>query len=177
MRIFIYIFYEKISIIEISSLNKNLYSIRKYENISLLKIFINSNINRQKIFNLSEKQTNIAINYINEWKKLNKTRNDWIEYNGETCNTTVPSVDELYYNNIYWQTVSNEKSIGYYLYNAYYDNRGDNKTIRIIASRVNSVRIEKLRYSFIFFSNFMNRIQGHFLTYDDLNQRLTFLFH
>lgn len=138
--------------------NNDINLMQKFGKINEFNYNEKTVMKKRNFFNSIEKKSNIAINYINEWKKLNKIRNDWIEYNGITCNTTVPSVDELDYNNIHWQTVSNNKGIGYHLYNAYYDNRGDNKTIRIMASRVNRVKIKKLRYYSIFSLNFMHKI-------------------
>ncbi len=86
------------------------------------------------IFNSSEYQTNIALNYWNEWKNYPKIDN-WKEYKEETCNTSIPDISKIEFNNIYWQTVSNENRSEYFLYNAYYDNREDNNFVRIIGTQ------------------------------------------
>ena len=89
------------------------------------------------VSNLVEKETNIAINYYNEWKNYSKNDSEWKEEGIDTCDTSLPSIEEIHFNNIFWQTIPNTNKTQYFLYNAYYDNRGG-YYIKVVANRMDN---------------------------------------
>ena len=105
----------------------------KFMNESEIRSKIQTNGN--DVFDSAEELTNVAINYWNEWKGYYNTGTDWKGYEVNTCNTTIPGLTQISFNNIYWQTLEINDKTEYYLYNAYYDNRGTVKMVRIIASQ------------------------------------------
>ena len=90
--------------------------------------------NEQTIWDKAEEQTNVALNYYNEWKNYSKC-DEWDEEGIDVCDTSLPSIEEIDFNNIFWQKIQNIYKTQYFLYNAYYDNRGDPKNVRVVGSR------------------------------------------
>ena len=90
------------------------------------------------VLDLAEHETNIALNYYNEWKSYSNS-NDWKEKGIEVCDTELPIIKEIEFNNIFWQTIPNTKKTQYFLYNAYYDNRDVTKYVRVVGSQRHGV--------------------------------------
>ena len=84
------------------------------------------------IDDLAEERSNIALNYYNEWKSYSSS-NAWKGKGIKTCDTSLPSIEEIDFNNIFWQTIPNTNKTQYFLYNAYYDNRGTDKYVKVVA--------------------------------------------
>ena len=87
------------------------------------------------INDFAEEQSNIALNYYNEWKSYS-VNNDWKGKGLNVCETCLPSIKEIDFNNIFWQTIPNTNKTQYFLYNAYYDNRGNTKYVRVVGTRM-----------------------------------------
>ena len=85
-----------------------------------------------QIWDLAEKDTNLALNYYNQWKKY--PHEDWTEQGFDTCDTEIPGFQDIDFNNIFWQTIPNTNKTQYFFYNAYYDNRGDQKYVRVVGT-------------------------------------------
>ncbi len=85
-------------------------------------------------YDLAERDSNIALNYYNEWKSYSNS-GEWDEKGIDVCDTSLPSIEEIDFNNIFWQTIPNTNKTQYFLYNAYYDNRGDKMNVRIVAEK------------------------------------------
>ena len=81
--------------------------------------------------NRLERESNIALNYYNEWKSYSNS-DEWKEKGIKTCDTSLPSIEEIDFNNIFWQTIPNTNKTQYFLYNAFYDNRGTDKYVRVV---------------------------------------------
>ena len=99
---------------------------------SLIK---NGLVDSDNLINLSEmveKGSNVALNYYNEWKDYS-SGNQWEGTDITTCDTELPSIEEIDFNNIFWQTIPNTNKTQYFLYNAFYDNRGTDKYVRVVA--------------------------------------------
>ena len=117
-------------------------------NISVRKVFTPTGISLviENLFNddranfniadMAEQRSNIALNYYNEWKNYS-TSNAWKGKGIKTCDTRLPSIEEIDFNNIFWQTIPNTNKIEFFLYNAYYDNRGTDKYVRIVSVQRN----------------------------------------
>ena len=86
----------------------------------------------EEISDSVEKESNVALKYYNEWKGYPKD-NKWKEKGIKTCNTELPAIEEIDFNNIFWQTIPNTNKTQYFLYNAFYDNRGTDKYVRVVA--------------------------------------------
>ena len=80
-----------------------------------------------------EKKSNIALKYYEEWKNYSN-RDNWKGKDIIICDTDLPSIEEIDFNNIFWQTIPNTNKTQYFLYNAFYDNRGTDKYVRVIGS-------------------------------------------
>ena len=85
----------------------------------------------EKISDSVEKESNVPLKYYNEWKGYPKD-NNWKKTNISTCDTELPSIEEIDFNNIFWQTIPNTNKTQYFLYNAFYDNRGNDKYVRVV---------------------------------------------
>ena len=107
--------------------------VSKPTGISLVIKKLHDNDNRNiDISHVIEHRYNIALNYYNEWKKYSNS-DDWNGKGLKTCNTTLPGFQEIEYNNIFWQTIPNTNKTQFFLYNAFYDNRGTDNYVRVVA--------------------------------------------
>ncbi len=88
-------------------------------------------LSEKEIFDLTEKDSNLALNYWSEWKKFN-TNNVWNMKDVKICNTELPSPLSIKFNNIYWQSIINTENLTIFLFNAYYDKRQSTKKVRIV---------------------------------------------
>ena len=79
-----------------------------------------------------ENESNVAFKYYNEWKGYHSS-NQWNGTDITTCDTELPAIEEIDFNNIFWQTIPNTNKTQYFLYNAFYDNRGTDKYVRVIS--------------------------------------------
>jgi hypothetical protein len=95
-------------------------------------LFKQTVISEKEIFDLTEKESNLAINYWSEWKQFD-SKNVWDIEDVIVCNTEFPSPLSIKFNNIYWQSIINTQDLTIFLLNAYYDNRRSTKKVRIIA--------------------------------------------
>ena len=121
--------------------NQNNYSKITLDDPKLLKV---EEIDLKKeldILDLAEQHTNVALNYYNEWKNYSNCE-EWSDEGLVVCNTEVPSIERIAFNNIYWQTIPINNKTQYFLYNAYYDNRGYNKYVRIVGHRIYPIESE-----------------------------------
>ena len=97
------------------------------QNINIHNLMNNGVVDKKEELSDSiEKESNVALKYYNEWKGYPKD-NKWKKTNISTCDTQLPSIEEIDFNNIFWQTIPNTKKPQYFLYNAFYDNRGTDK--------------------------------------------------
>jgi hypothetical protein len=88
-------------------------------------------LSKKEIFDLTEKDSNLALNYWSEWKQFN-ANNVWNKKDVKICNTELPSPLSIKFNNIYWQSVINTENLTIFLFNAYYDNIQSTKKVRIV---------------------------------------------
>ena len=86
-----------------------------------------------KFDDLAEQRSNIALKYYKEWNNYTSS-NDWKGKGIKTCDTELPSIKDIDFNNIFWQTIPNTNKTQYFLYNAFYDNRGTDKYVRVVAA-------------------------------------------
>ncbi len=134
------------------SLPKTTYSFSKFDNSDeKFSTFINKNsektietenefsnlfkqnvMSEKEIFDLTEEESNLAINYWSEWKQFDR-KNVWDIKDVKVCNTELPSPLSIKFNNIYWQSIINTQDLTTFLLNAFYDNRQSTKKVRIIA--------------------------------------------
>jgi hypothetical protein len=95
-------------------------------------LFKQTVMSEKEMFDLTEKESNLAINYWSEWKQFD-SKNVWDIEDVLVCNTEFPSPLSIKFNNIYWQSIINTQDLTIFLLNAYYDNRQSTKKVRIIA--------------------------------------------
>ena len=88
----------------------------------------------KELFRLIDSDSNLALSYWRKWQYYKKS-NDWPGIKFYSCHSIIPWVEELKFNNIYWQVLSNGSRQEYYFLNAYYDDRQDDKLIRVISLR------------------------------------------
>ena len=129
--------YSEISIVK--NFNQKQQKAQTLEELTLLvhKFLQNKNLSLDKEVNnydLAERDSNIAINYYNEWKSYSNS-DEWKEKGIDVCDTSLPTIEEIDFNNIFWQTIPNTNKTQYFLYNAYYDNRGNKNNVRIVAEK------------------------------------------
>ena len=97
----------------------------------------NKEVNFDKEFDvldLAERKSNIALNYYNEWKSYSNS-DEWKEKGIDVCDTSLPTIEEIDFNDIFWQTIKKTDKKQHFLYNAYYDNRGEQKNVRVVVER------------------------------------------
>ena len=63
-------------------------------------------LNDKELFQLIDSDSNLALSYWQKWKDY-RISNDWPGINFDTCYSIIPWVEELKFNNIYWQVLSN----------------------------------------------------------------------
>jgi hypothetical protein len=86
-----------------------------------------------EMFMASQKDTNLALIYWSNWKKLDNKPNK-LHANVTVCDDIeLPSPHLLKFNNIYWQQMFVNNNLTLYLFNAYYDNREQIKKVRVIS--------------------------------------------
>jgi hypothetical protein len=95
-------------------------------------LFKQNVMSEKEIFDLTEKESNLAINYWSEWEKFD-SKNVWDIKDVKVCKTELPSPLSIKFNNIYWQSIINTQDLTIFLLNAFYDNRQSTKKVRIIA--------------------------------------------
>ena len=117
---------------------------------SLIKNDLVNLDNGNKLNDLVENESNVALKYYNEWKSY-PSDNKWKETDITTCDTELPTIEEIDFNNIFWQTIPNTNKTQYFLYNAFYDNRGTDKYVRVVV--VVKVWSESNLWSVIRFQN------------------------
>ena len=98
--------------------------------IQMNNVLVDLNM-KQKISDSVEKESNVALKYYNKWKAYRKN-NRWKGKGIKTCDTELPSIEEIDFNNIFWQTIPNTNKTQYFLYNAFYYNRGNDKYVRVV---------------------------------------------
>ena len=92
----------------------------------------NKNLVKRLTSDLVEQESNIALNYYNEWKRYSN-RDNWKGKDIITCDTDLPSIEEIDFNNIFYQTIPNTNE--FFFYNAFYDNRGNQSYVRVVGIR------------------------------------------
>jgi hypothetical protein len=85
-----------------------------------------------EMFMESEKDTNLALIYWSNWKKLHKNQSK-LKGNFKVCDINLPSPHLLKFNNIHYQQMFVNNNLRLYLFNAYYDNREKIKKVRVIS--------------------------------------------
>jgi hypothetical protein len=85
-----------------------------------------------EMFIASEKETNLALIYWSNWKKLHKNQ-DKLNGNFTVCDIELPSPHLLKFNNIHFQQMFVNNNVTLYLFNAYYDNREEIKKVKVIS--------------------------------------------
>jgi len=88
-------------------------------------------MSKSEMFDWAEKESNIAIKYWSDWKSYENT-DEWLNKSLKICKTELPSPHLLKFSNIYWQTFINSENLTVFLYNSYYDNRENIKSVRIV---------------------------------------------
>jgi hypothetical protein len=122
-------FHEKFS----AFINKNSEKTFETENeFNFSNLFKQNVMSEKEIFDLTEEESNLAINYWSEWKQFDR-KNVWDIKDVKVCNTELPSPLSIKFNNIYWQSIINTQDLTTFLLNAFYDNRQSTKKVRIIA--------------------------------------------
>jgi len=101
-------------------------------------------MSNSQIFDLAEKESNIAIKYWSDWKSYENT-DDWLNKSLKICKTELPSPHLLKFNNIYWQSIINSENLTVFLYNSYYDNRENIKNVRIIGVTNNYKALQQFK--------------------------------
>ena len=98
-----------------------------------IQSLMNNKLNNEEMLSdLIEKESNVPFKYYAEWKTY-PSGNQWEGTNITTCDTELPRIEEIDFNNIFWQTIPNTNKTQYFLYNAFYDNRGTDKYVRVVA--------------------------------------------
>ncbi len=72
-------------------------------------------MSESEIWDMSQKESNIAINYWLKWKNYSYSQK-WTINDAKSCKTELPSPHELKFNNIYWQSVINNEKLNLYIY-------------------------------------------------------------
>ena len=85
----------------------------------------------EELFPLIDSESNLALSYWKEWKDY-KISDDWPGSN-DKCDSAIPWVEEINFNNMYWQVLTNGSRDEYFFLNAYYDGRQEEKVIRVIS--------------------------------------------
>jgi hypothetical protein len=101
-------------------------------NLRQLIIPNKTSMTENEMFMESEKNTNLALIYWSNWKKLHKNQSK-LKGNFKVCDIKLPSPHLLKFNNIYWQQMFVNNNLRLYLFNAYYDNREKIKKVRVIS--------------------------------------------
>ena len=108
---------------------------KKWSNYSIIQRLKNNGLvdsnEKHDISDSVENESNVPLKYYNEWKKYRKN-NRWKGKDIKTCNTELPRIEEIGFNNNFWQTIPNTNETHYFLYNAFYDNRGTDKYVRVV---------------------------------------------
>jgi hypothetical protein len=102
-------------------------------NLKQLIIPNETSMTENEIFMASEKESNLALIYWSNWKKLDKNQNK-LNGNFTVCGIKLPSPHLLKFNNIHWQTMFVNNNLTLHLYNAYYDNREEIKKVKVISA-------------------------------------------
>jgi hypothetical protein len=110
-------------------LEKNFFS---NSNLKQLIIPNKTSMTENEMFMASEKETNLALIYWSNRKKLHKNKNK-LNANLTVCDIELPSPHLLKFNNIYWQQMFVNNNLTLYLFNAYYDNREEIKKVKVIS--------------------------------------------
>ncbi len=110
-------------------LEKNFFS---GSNLEQLIIPNKTSMTENEMFMASEKESNLALIYWSNWKKLDKNQNK-LNANLTVCDIELPSPHLLKFNNIYWQQMFVNNNLTLYLFNAYYDNREEIKKVKVIS--------------------------------------------
>jgi hypothetical protein len=112
-------------------------------NLKQLIIPNQTSMTENEMFMVSEKESNLALIYWSNWKKLDKKQNK-LNGNLTVCDIELPSPHLLKFNNIHWQTMFVNNSLTLHLYNAYYDNREEIKKVKVISATNNQKTAEGL---------------------------------
>ncbi len=110
-------------------LEKNFFS---GSNLNQLIIPNKTSMTENEMFIASEKETNLALIYWSNWKKLHKNQ-DKLNGNFTVCDIELPSPHLLKFNNIHFQQMFVNNNVTLYLFNAYYDNREEIKKVKVIS--------------------------------------------
>ena len=94
-----------------------------------------------ELFPLIDSESNLALSYWKEWNSY-RIADDWPGSNIDKCDSVISWVEEINFNNIYWQVLTNASMDEYFFLNAYYDGRQKKKVIMVISLKQRDVSKE-----------------------------------